>query len=80
MRNADFKLKMERWARTHTSDGNPKISSTKGENKGKSGTFRVACSECNEQKTNPEQFVYVPVSSTAKKATCRYGHVIRISP
>ena len=79
MRNNDFKGKMERFARTHTASGEPKISSTKGENKGKACTFRVACSECNAEKTNPEAFVYVPISGTAKKATCRLGHVIRVA-
>jgi len=70
---------MECFARTHTANGEPKIYSTKGENKGKAQTFRVACRECNDTKTNPDQFVYVPIGATSKKAICRAGHVIQVA-
>lgn len=57
-----------------------KMSSTKGDNKGKPATYRVACSMCDVKPSTqyPDGCVYVYVGSRSKTATCRNGHTFPI--
>lgn len=53
-----------------------KASSTKGDNRGRASTYRVACPECLPMNSvsQPDGCTYVSVGSNTKRATCRHGH------
>lgn len=57
-----------------------KASSTKGDNRGRSATYRVACPECPTVNSveSPDGCTYVSVGATTKKATCKRGHVFEV--
>jgi hypothetical protein len=57
-----------------------KASSTKGDNKGKAHTYRVACPECPVVNSieSPDGCTYVSVGARTRRATCKRGHVFDV--
>lgn len=57
-----------------------KASSTKGDNRGKAHTYRVACPVCLpvSSVSSPDGCTYVSVGATTKRATCKNGHTFEI--
>lgn len=74
MKNEGIKGMLE-WRDKHLhSNGTMKVSSTKGDNRGRAAKIRVACPTCNEGISTPDKIVYTNVDGNARVAQCRAGH------